>query len=181
MKEADQELVSRMLDENISEFEVRRILKEIELDPELYSAYQRYSLIGHAMRRELPARLNHDFSEEVMNRLHNEPDTESSVRSTRLNKLKIPIGLGVAALVTVFSLVIVQNVIQPDLPSSPTPTAVAEHAGDEGLQDFTLIPKAAEDFNSYIVNHAEYASPRVSMPHVRIVSHNRDYPEYGNE
>ena len=184
MKETDQELVSRILDENVSEFETRRILKEIRLDPELYSAYQRYSLIGHAMRRQLPARLNHNFSKEVMNRLSAgpKPDTESPVHEgAHITKIKTPIGLGVAALVAVFSFVMLQDFIRPDPSTSPAPTTVAEHAGEEELQDFILSPKAAEDFNSYIVNHAEYASPRVSMPHVRIVSYNQDYSENGNQ
>lgn len=181
MKEADQELVSRMLDENISEFEARRILKEFQQDPELCSTFKRYSLIGHAMRRELPTRLNQNFSEEILGRLLIEPDAKNPVHRTRLEKLKLPIGLGVVALVTAFSFVIVQSFTQTDLSISVAPTTVVEHVDNEKLQDFILNPKAAEDFNSYIVNHAGYASPRVSMPQVRIVSSSQDYPEYGDQ
>lgn len=183
MKETDQELVSRMLDESISEFETRRILKEIQLDPELHSAYQHYNLIGHAMRGQLPARLNHDFSKEVMSRLSAgpKPDTESpAYGGIHLNTIKAPMGLGIAALVAVFSFVMLQDFIQSNPSASLSPTMVAEHVDEEESQDFILSPEAEEDFNSYIVNHAGYASPRVSMPHVRIVGYNRDYPENGN-
>ena len=86
-------------------------------------------------------------------------------------------------MLAVFSFVMLQDFI-PLTPSSevaPVEVAEREPAGDDEVQDFASSPKAAEDFNSYIVNHAEYASPRVSMPRVRIVSYNRPYSENGNQ
>ena len=85
--------------------------------------------------------------------------------------MKVPVGMGVAALVAVLSFMMLQDFIPLDPSSSVAPVKVAERAGEDKAQDFASSPKAAEDFNSYIVNHAEYASPRVSMPRVRIVSY----------
>ena len=62
MNEIDQELLSRILDESVSEFETQRILKEIQSNSELRAIYQRYIMIGYAMRKELPMRLNKNFT-----------------------------------------------------------------------------------------------------------------------
>ncbi|MDE0250730.1 MAG: sigma-E factor negative regulatory protein [Gammaproteobacteria bacterium] len=177
MREADQELISRILDENISELETRRILKVIKQNPEAYTMFQRYSLIGHAMRGELPARLNQDFNKDVMNRLISKHDAKENVDVSRhRNKVRLSVALGVIAMFTALFFITAQNLVQHDLNGvTPSLDTLAEQESDEIRQDFILNPKAAEDFNSYIVNHAEYASPRVSIPHVRIVSDNRGY------
>jgi hypothetical protein len=49
-----------------------------------------------------------------------------------------------------------------------------QRVSNEDLQNFISNPEAAASFNSYIMNHAEYASPRVSVPHVRIVGYGKD-------
>lgn len=181
MKETDQELVSRILDEGVSEFETRRILKKIQQDPELYSTYQRYNLIGYAMRKQLPARLNPDFSKEVMDRLSPEAEPGTDSLPYRAANMKIPLTVGIAAVLALFSFMMLQDFIPLTPSSGVAPVEVAERAGEDDVQDFVSSPKAAEDFNSYIVNHAEYASPRVSMPRVRIVSYNRPYSDNGSQ
>lgn len=181
MKETDQELVSRILDEGISEFEARRILKKIQQDPELYSTYQRYNLIGYAMRKQLPARLNPDFSKEVMDRLSAGAQPDTDYPPYRAANMKVPLAMGIAAVLALFSFMMLQDFIPLTPPSGVAPVEIAERAGEDDVQDFVSSPKAAEDFNSYIVNHAEYASPRVSMPRVRIVSYNRPYSDNGNQ
>lgn len=181
MKETDQELVSRILDEGISEFETRRILKKIQQDPELYSTYQRYNLIGYAMRKQLPARLNPDFSKEVMDRLSPGAGPDTDHPPYRPANMKVPVAMGIAAVLALFSFVMLQDFIPLTPSSGVVPVEIAERASEDDVQDFVSSPKAAEDFNSYIVNHAEYASPRVSMPRVRIVSYNRPYSGNGDQ
>ena len=184
MREADQELISRILDENISELEARRILKMIQQDPDVYSMFGRYNLIGHAMRGELPARLNQDFNRDVMKRLFSENDAKETAHfDRRWNKAKLSVSLGIIAMFSALFFVTAQYFVQPDLTVvTASLETLAERENDEMQQDFILSPKAAEDFNSYIVNHAEYASPRVSIPHARIVSDNRGYySEHGGQ
>lgn len=185
MNEIDQELLSRVLDESVSEFETQRILQEIQSNSELRAAYQRYIMIGHAMRKELPMQLNKNFTNDVMRKLSSETavDSSSGNFSTVLinsNKIKTTIGLAIAASIAVFSFVAFQNFTQPNTRNAPV---VAEQTVEESdiqqvsaeeLKNFILNPKAAAEFNSYIVNHAEYASPRVSMPHVRIVGYDKN-------
>lgn len=192
MKEIDQELLSRILDEDVSEFETQRILREMKSSPELRATFQRYNVIGHAMRKQLPARLNHNFNNEVMSKLSNEvildSDSNESVQSfSNSNKIKTTIGLAIAASVAVFSFVTFQNFIQPSTTTNSAPV-IAERIVEESdiqrvsreeLQNFISNPEAAAEFNSYMVNHAEYASPRVSMPHVRIVGYGQE--QYNNK
>ena len=195
MKETNQELLSRILDEDVSELEAMRIVKEIQTDDELRSTLQRYDMIGHAMRKELPKEFNLNFVHNVMSQIEREVmDTPDPKLNDVIeldkdeSKFKTFIGLAIAASVAVFSFVAFQNFIQPE--SESTPTAVVadrvveesdiQRVSNEDLQNFISNPEAAASFNSYIMNHTEYASPRVSVPHVRIVGYGKDELEENN-
>ena len=124
MKDIDQELLSRILDEDVSEFETQRILKEYQSDPELQAVFNRYNIIGHALRKELPAKLNDKFTEEVMNKLSDDDSFDADITDIapaptiaieNSHKFTTPIGLAIAASVAVFSFVAVQNFMQPDI------------------------------------------------------------------
>ena len=186
MKENDLEILSRILDEDISEFEAHRILKKMNSCSELRATYHRYNLISHAIRKQLPANINHNFTKEVMNKI-SQKEKESAQAQQPLNrfsnqsKLKTTIGLAIAASVAVFSFITIQDLGRPDLNVENVP-AMAERIVEESdiqrvskqeLKNFISNPKANADFNSYMVNHAEYASPRVTMPHVRVVGYNK--------
>ncbi|MEJ2115456.1 MAG: sigma-E factor negative regulatory protein [Gammaproteobacteria bacterium] len=81
MKEKNQELLSRILDEDVSEFETQRILKEMSSDGELRMKFQRYSLIGYALRNELPESINQNFVHGVMDKL---ADEEMSMKNNQV-------------------------------------------------------------------------------------------------
>ena len=72
MKEISQELLSRVLDEDISEFETQRILKEMKSNDALRSTLYRYNVIGYAIRDELPKQINSNFVHNVMSKLTDE-------------------------------------------------------------------------------------------------------------
>jgi negative regulator of sigma E activity len=194
MKETDQELLSRILDEDVSEFEIQRILKELKSDTELRSKLYRYNLIGHAVRNELPVQCNQNFVDKVMGELANEEvsgentaaefdEVDGQVEGAKENsRVKSAIGLAIAASVAVVSFVSFQNYVQNNNQAAPV-ALVADRVVEESdiqrvssqdMQNFISNPEAAASFNSYIMNHAEYASPRVSVPHVRIVGYGKD-------
>ena len=195
MKETNQELLSRILDEDVSELEAKRIVKEIQTDDELRLTLQRYDMIGHVMRKELPKEFNLNFVHNVMSQVEREKMDEPDAKHNDViepdkdeSKFKTFIGLAIAASVAVFSFVAFQNFIQPE--TDTTPTAVVadrvveesdiQRVSSEDLQNFISNPEAAASFNSYIMNHAEHASPRVSVPHVRIVGYGKDELEENN-
>jgi len=195
MKETEQELISRILDEDVSEFETQRILKEMKSDESLREKLQRYSVIGYAMRKELPEQINKNFVHNVMRKLGDEEMSAPEVNSdldeviatdkgadSSNGRFKTALGLAIAASVAVVSFVSFQNYVQTNNENTQ-PAVVAERVVEESdiqrvssedLQNFISNPKAAASFNSYIMNHTEYASPRVSVPHVRIVGYGKD-------
>ena len=192
MKETSQELLSRVLDEDISEFETQRILKEMKSNDELRSTLYRYNVIGYAMRDELPKQINSKFVHNVMSKLTDEEmsvpefngdnEIEKENHAKDSGRFKTAIGLAIAASVAVVSFVSFQNYVQTN--NETTTTAIVadrvveesdiQRVSSEDLQNFISNPEAAASFNSYIMNHAEYASPRVSVPHVRIVGYGKD-------
>jgi hypothetical protein len=198
MKETDQELLSRILDEDVSEFETQRILKEMQSDDELRMKLHRYNLIGHAMRSELPNQIDQNFVQNVMSKLTDEdmaePELNEVIKPIKdvlekdSSRFKTAIGLAIAASVAVVSFVSFQNYVQTK--NEITPAAVVadrvveesdiQRVSSEDLQNFISNPEAAASFNSYIMNHAEYASPRVSVPHVRIVGYDKDELDTSN-
>lgn len=192
MKETSQELLSRILDEDVSEFEMQRILKEMKSNEELRSTLHRYNVIGHAIRKELPKQFSQSFVDNVMSKIGDEEidepahgeiiESEHDSQIKDSSRFKNAIGLAIAASVAVVSFVSFQNYIQTK--SETTPAMVVadrvveqsdiQRVSNEELQNFITNPKAAASFNSYIMNHTEYASPRVSLPHVRIVGYDKD-------
>lgn len=190
MKEVDKELLSRILDEDLSEFETQRILKEMRSNEELGSTLQRYDLVGAALRKELPKQFDQKFANKVIAQLANQemdagdPGLDSSQEAyDKSGKFKTAVGLAIAASVAVFSFVAFQNIFQPELDTQPDAIVAEQQSiestdiqrvSSEDLQNFITNPEAAASFNSYIMNHAEYASPRVSVPHVRIVGYGKE-------
>lgn len=186
MKENDLEILSKICDENISEFETHRILKEMHSAPELRATYFRYNLIGHAIRKQLPKKINHNFTDEVMMKISEEEknilkSNQQFSTLSKSNKIKTTIGLAIAASVAIFSFTTIQNFMQPEtgvrdsafVVDSAVEESDIQRASKQELQNFISNPKANSDFNSYMVNHAEYASPRVTMPHVRVVGYDK--------
>ena len=190
MKETDQELLSRILDEDVSEFEIQRFLKELKSDTGLRSKLYRYNLIGYAVRSELPAQCDQRFVDNVMAKLDSEEisSVEFDAAVERVedakdnSRVKTAIGLAIAASVAVVSFVSFQNYVQNN--NQVTPSALVadrvveesdiQRVSSQDMQNFISNPEAAASFNSYIMNHAEYASPRVSVPHVRIVGYGKN-------
>lgn len=50
--QALQESISAMVDDQVSEMELRRILKQADTDPKVYQDWERYQLVGSVMRGE---------------------------------------------------------------------------------------------------------------------------------
>lgn len=76
MTERSIEPVSALMDGEVSDFELRRILDRIEAEPELAEAWQRYQLISSVMRNEETASPDIDISGSVMAAIAEEPEFE---------------------------------------------------------------------------------------------------------
>ena len=61
-KEKLQESLSALMDNEASEFEFRRILKESEVNPDLKKKWERYHMLSASIRGELDSRVNAGFA-----------------------------------------------------------------------------------------------------------------------
>jgi negative regulator of sigma E activity len=74
MTERSTETVSALMDGEVSDFELRRILDRMDEEPELSDAWQRYQLISSVIRNEEIVDPRIDISNSVMAAVAEEPD-----------------------------------------------------------------------------------------------------------
>ena len=104
MAEHDVELLSALKDGELNEQDATELLGNISNDAELRQRWQRYHLIGDALRNNLPPTFSHDLASRISTALQNEPTILSPTSlQTRAKKAreKTFIGYGVAASVAI--------------------------------------------------------------------------------
>jgi sigma-E factor negative regulatory protein RseA len=184
------ERLSALVDDEADGFECRRLLDQLGRNPDDLSRWERYHLIGDALRGGLRRRAKSDFAAGIMARIADEPVPVPATRTVGQRLVRPTAGLAMAASVAVAVLVGVVNVT--GTPDADGP--VVAEAGPAGaptatrgvvqLSDATvataapvappaLEPMEASDarLHSYIVNHAEHAAGRGLMPYVRVVGY----------
>jgi sigma-E factor negative regulatory protein RseA len=180
------ERLSALADDEADSFECRRLLDELGRNPDDLARWERYHLIGDALRGGLRRSANAGFAAGVMARITDEPVPAPATRTVGQRLVKPTAGLAMAASVAVAVLVGVVNVTgTPDADTAAV--AEARPAVDRGVvqvSDATvataapvaptaLEPMDASDarLHSYIVNHAEHGAGRGLMPYVRVVGY----------
>ncbi len=168
MKEA----ISALVDGEVNDIERQQALRALGDDPALRGQWERYHLVGAALRRELDVVVGPGLADRISAQLGTEaPARAGSV--TRLFKLGagVAIAAGVAA-VAVFNL---QPVLTPGNPvaMSSVPGRVAKTAVAEVKP---LPPDQQQALNPYLVQHGEF-TPAAGMngigSYVRLVGHHR--------
>ncbi|UCH53741.1 MAG: sigma-E factor negative regulatory protein [Pseudomonadota bacterium] len=176
------EQLSALVDDELNRFEEHRLLQELERErePVLRGAWQRYHLIGAALRNELehvPAPTN---AEALGARLSAEPAPARSMRLSRSGS--IAASLGIAASVAALAIFGLQTLNRPsapvampvaNAPLAPAPEAVRKVTTRWGKND----SEADRALHLYLVQHSEFASAgmRGMMPsYVRVVSSGSD-------
>jgi sigma-E factor negative regulatory protein RseA len=183
------ERLSALVDDEADDFECRRLLDELGRNPDDLTRWERYHLIGDAVRGGLRRSANAGFAAGVMARIAHEPVPAPVIRTMGQRLVKPTAGLAMAASVAVAVLVGVVNVTgtpDADTPAVAEAGPAAAPAVARGVQvsDATvatatpLAPPALEPMDasdarlhSYIVNHAEHAAGRGLMPYVRVVGY----------
>ena len=124
----DLELISRSLDEGISEFERRRLSATLASMPSAESVWARYHAVSAVIKKQFPVQIDRDFSDRVMQAINkdqpqkNQPDS-AAVRSGIKRAgayVKQVAGLAVAASVAAFSVVAYEYFNQPEMTDSNT-------------------------------------------------------------
>lgn len=117
ISEKELELISRSLDENLSELEKRRLNQKILSKEDGAQAWTRYHAVSAVMRKQFPSQLDKDFSQRVMQVIENDSSQEEAPVQTGLHRAKSTVkqvaGLAVAASVAAVSVMSYQYFNKP--------------------------------------------------------------------
>lgn len=201
MNTSKQEFLSALLDDEVGAFEQRRVLDELHKDDELSATFNRYALIGEAMRANHSTQrtaLGVSLLSRIQDELADEPDyhlepvvasTPSPVPRRQWQRMGFALAAGVAAL-AVGGILFLQhpNTAEPmataqldNIPSAnmakpmPVNTAnalMADPATQARIQQVSRIdPQTRDMLKQYVAQHVKYASTTVIAPSVRAVSY----------
>tara|TARA_R110002049_G_scaffold13509_2_gene58542 strand:+ start:173176 stop:173823 length:648 start_codon:yes stop_codon:yes gene_type:complete len=137
LSEKDLELISASLDEDLSEFERRRLNTSLLATSEGEKTWVRYNAVSAVMNKHFPAQIDGNFSQQVMQAISQEgyhQDQESTAKAgiKRIGShVKQVAGLAVAASVAAFSIVTYQNFNQPTGIDAPELAISEQKAADE--------------------------------------------------
>lgn len=140
LNETDLELISASIDEDLSDFERRRLNTSVLAKTEGEKTWVRYNAISAVMKKQFPEHINKDFSLQVMQAIseqgyEQEEESATQVKIKRVSShLKQVAGLAVAASVAAFSVVTYQNFYPASAPTtldSPEVALSQQESADE--------------------------------------------------
>lgn len=172
------EQLSALVDGEFEDLELELALRRLSKDAELKARWQRYHLIGDALKNNLPEAIDLDFADRVSKAIGSEPSLQTIPVTPAISSWYKPlVGFALAASVATVAILGV-NMLQPD--ESPGASSLSVIASSEPITRVQANASAVSDaelesrFNSYLLNHNEYASMnRVHgvLPYVRMVGH----------
>lgn len=175
------EQVSALADDELDPREAELLLARMGREPALRDAWERYHLVGEAMRRALPPGTRPRFAERVAAAVEREeaPAGSRFGRARLLLNLRPLAGMAVAASVAMLAVFTLQEP-QPTAPAEVVPVAggsvptvpliTARQADFSGVRS----PELQDQLRSYLLNHSEHAGGmrlRGVMPYVQIAAH----------
>lgn len=172
------EKLSALMDGELNARERDALWKQIGQDPALRAAWERYHILGTALRKDVDVVVTSDLAARVARRIEHEPlpFTRRIGRVPMQHIAKIAGGLALAASVTAVAVLSFKSILLPESTQLTATTPATESAAGSATQ----LAKAAQDssLNALLVKHNEF-SPAGSingmMPYVRVVSHNGDH------
>jgi anti-sigma factor RsiW len=187
------EQLSALLDGELPEAEVEMTIRRVVRDDALRRAALRYSLIGDALRDELPAGRMANLVERVHTQLDAEPVPVAVAPAGFARFSKWGTGFAVAASVALVALVALPGRQQDLPPPVLTATDVAVPGPEQRIAAPPVYTRAAgggpDRLTRYYVNHTEYAPPmsgrgaltRIIVIQPKAASPEDDAPEYSPE
>lgn len=161
-----EEQVSALLDGELPDAEAPMVVRRMARDGSLKNAALRYSLIGDALRDELPAGHVADLVGRVREELREEPAPGPAAAVPRSNQWRrYAGGFAVAASVALVALVALPGRQELAPPPTISATEIASPSADRGINVQPMYTRTAgggpDRLTRYYVNHSEYA-PAVS-------------------
>jgi sigma-E factor negative regulatory protein RseA len=165
------EKLSALMDDELTEFETRRLLDEVARDPQHRATWERYHLVRAALRNELDIAAAPGLAERVTGGLADIPArSRLPLRTTGM--------VAMAASVAAVAIIGLQWLNRPESgPASPlasqTTPAATRVATTQDTRKTAPQPETERTLNAYLVEHNEFATAGMSgmLPYVRVVGH----------
>lgn len=177
------EIVSSMVDNELTDHEVAQITKRMVQEKRLMAAWERYHLISDTLKKHLPPHVCSDFSQKIAQAIEHEPAIlaphRRTLKSTPL--MKQIAGLGLAASVTAIAIFATQNYFAEGGMRAPA-IANVQPVPDASQFERIALPEprqqAPANIDKYLADHNQNA-PRVHgvLPYARIVGYSADTNE----
>jgi len=169
-----EEQLSTWMDEELGADESRFLLRRLERDSTLRDRFERYHLIGNAIRNNLPPQIQVDFSKCVAQRLANE-NLKYVTRSWR------GVGMGIAAslAITLTAAIILINRPITTSPTafSPPPEIVTTSTANNVSPSLTTVserPRPDRRIDRFLARHNELlvrTGEGGMVPYVRVADY----------
>lgn len=157
------EQLSALLDGELPEAEVAMAVRRVTRDQEMRATALRYSLIGDALRNELPPGRPVDLVARVSAALATGPATATVAPKRMRHLARYGAGLAVAASVAMVALLALPGRQQVEAPPMLSATEVASPAPEQRMMLPPVYTRAAgggpDRLTRYYVNHTGYAPP----------------------
>lgn len=157
------EKLSAFMDNELSELEERRLLKELEGDENLRATWERYHVIRAALRKDVTRTAPPGLVDAVARAIKDEPARQSRFAMTLGKAVG---GLAIAASVTAIAIFTFPT-SNEEVAVAPMPVPAATTVAERGAP-------ASNPLNPYLVEHSKVA-PSAGMgnmaPYVRTVNH----------
>jgi negative regulator of sigma E activity len=173
----NEEMLSVLMDGEISPFETRRVLSQLKTDPEGLATWERYNAARAVLQSSFPSVPTAGFADKVMDGLKDDAALRANSGVKPWLAYAAAAAVAGVALFGLWQTSLVKS-------SAPIPTVAAvepENAAppigqsEPQIQQVAAINEAAETapdeiarLNSYLVNHSEHSAPSM-MPYVRLV------------
>ncbi len=163
--------VSALADGDLSETETHQTIMALSEDRALRAAWERYHLIGDAIRGEALRLARRSVAEEVARRLAAEPTVLVPERLSRLKTARWAwpaAGGAIAAGIAILAVLAAPRFLAIDQPmgtSMALHLAPVQMGGDSGSRWRHLDPAVEAKLNRLLIDHGEYVTPG-SVPRV---------------
>lgn len=177
------ENISVLLDGEADDLERERALRAMQSDPELSATWERYHLLGTAIRHELEVMVSPEVARRIHAQLRNETPERPGVGVLLRSRHALKLGAGAAIAATVAAVAILN--LQPVL--KPSPELVAQRPPSTATAKLSdtrqARPEQLNALNPYLMQHGEF-TPAAGMngmiSYVRVVGRNNSISDNAN-
>lgn len=185
MSNDTEQLVSALVDEEVSSHQAHELTDRILQDEQLKNRYSRFTLISDVLQNHASDTIDLNFSRRVSQALQNEPTVLGGFhKPTRLPAIVKQIaGLAMAASVTAITILGLQSYNVPQTtatakvaiaPQPPAPINNNDWVRVSGV-NWKSQQQIESQLNGYLVNHHVYSSGMQGiLPYAKIVSYQRE-------